>query len=56
MWTTLMLENADYLSKQVDILVGNLHEYQDALHRKDAEKLHGLLKKGREMKESVGGR
>ena len=56
MWTVLMMDNADYLSSQVDILIKNLQEYQDALHRKDADKLHELLKKGREMKESAGGR
>ena len=56
MWTVLMMDNADYLSNQLDILIKNLQEYQDALHRRDAEKLHSLLKKGREMKESAGGR
>ena len=56
MWTVLMMDNADYLSKQVDILIENLQEYQDALHRKDAEKLRELLRTGREMKEKAGGR
>ena len=56
MWTVLMLDNADHLSKQVDILVSNLQQYQQALHEKDAEKLHELLKRGREMKENAGGR
>lgn len=56
MWTVLMLDNVDHLSKQLDILIDNLKEYQDALHGQDAEKLHALLKKGREMKESAGGR
>ena len=55
MWTVLMLDNADYLSRQVDLLVENLQHYQQALHQKDAELLHALLKKGREMKESAGG-
>ena len=56
MWTVLMMDNADYLSDQVDILVDNLQKYQKALHEKDAEALRALLKKGREMKESAGGR
>ena len=56
MWTVLMMDNADYLSAQVDILIDNLREYQTALHEKDAEKLRELLKKGREMKESANGR
>lgn len=56
MWTVLMMDNVDFLSKQVDILIGNLQEYQKALHERDAEKLRALLKEGREMKESAGGR
>ena len=56
MWTVLMMDNADYLSRQVDILVENLQKYQEALHDCDAEALRALLKKGREMKESAGGR
>ena len=56
MWTVLMMDNSDYLSKQVDILVENLQKYQKALHENDAEALRALLKKGREMKESAGGR
>ncbi len=56
MWTVLMMDNADYLSQQVDILVENLQKYQKALHENDAEALRALLKKGREMKESAGGR
>lgn len=56
MWTVLMMDNADYLLQQVDILVENLQKYQKALHENDAEALRALLKKGREMKESAGGR
>lgn len=56
MWTVLMMDNVDYLSAQVDILVENLQQYQKALHEKNAEALRSLLKKGREMKESAGGR
>ncbi|MBQ6519152.1 MAG: prephenate dehydrogenase [Anaerolineaceae bacterium] len=56
MWTVLMMSNVDYLSKQVDILIDNLKEYQTALHEHDSQKLHDLLKEGREMKESAGGR
>ena len=56
MWTVLMMDNDDYLSKQVDILIENLQAYQEALHNRDAEALRALLKKGREMKESAGGR
>ena len=56
MWTVLMMDNVDFLSKQVDILIANLQEYQSALHDRDAERLRALLKEGREMKERAGGR
>ncbi len=56
MWTVLMMDNVDFLSKQVDILIANLQEYQCALHDRDAERLRALLKEGREMKERAGGR
>lgn len=56
MWTVLMMDNADFLSAQLDILVENLQKYQAALHNGDAEALRALLKKGREMKETAGGR
>jgi len=56
MWTELFLDNDDYLLKQVDILIDNLQKYQKALKEKDAETLRALLREGREMKESAGGR
>ncbi len=56
MWTVLMMDNADFLSAQVDILIDHLKEYQQALHERDSEKLCALLKEGREMKEKAGGR
>lgn len=56
MWTDLFLDNDDYLLKQVDILIDNLQKYQKALKEKDAETLRALLREGREMKESAGGR
>lgn len=55
MWTELFLEDADYLTKEVDILIANLEEYKSALHNADKEKLHDLLKDGRECKIKAGG-
>lgn len=55
MWTELFLENSDYLTKEVNILIDNLNEYKDALERGDREKLHALLKEGRECKIEAGG-
>ena len=55
MWTELFLDDADYLTEQVNELVIHLTEYRDALQNRDAEKLHALLKEGREKKASAGG-
>ena len=56
MWTVLMMDNADYLTPQIDMLVEHLQAYQQALHDRDADRLRALLKEGREMKETAGGR
>ena len=55
MWTELFLDDADYLTKEVGELIRHLTEYQEALQTRDAEKLHALLKDGREKKASAGG-
>ena len=55
MWTELFLDDADYLTKEVGELIRHLTEYLDALEAKDAQKLHDLLKDGREKKATAGG-
>ena len=55
MWTELFLDDADYLTKELDILIENLSEYADALKAKDADRLRALLKDGREKKATAGG-
>jgi prephenate dehydrogenase len=55
MWTELFLDNADYLTEQLDILIQHLQEYQSALCARDAQRLCALLKDGREKKASAGG-
>ena len=55
MWTELFLDDADYLTRELDILVQNLTEYLDALKARDAEKLRALLKDGKEKKATAGG-
>lgn len=55
MWTELFLDNADYLTEQLDILIENLNEYRSALGALDAERLCALLRDGREKKASAGG-
>ena len=55
MWTELMLADADYLTKELGILIDNIAAYRDALERRDAQKLRSLLKEGREAKATAGG-
>ena len=55
MWTELFLDDADYLTQEVGELIHHLTEYQEALQARDAEKLHALLKDGREKKATAGG-
>ncbi len=55
MWTELFLDDADYLTRELNELIVHLKEYQDALEARDAEKLRALLKDGREKKSSAGG-
>ncbi|MCI8399606.1 MAG: prephenate dehydrogenase [Oscillibacter sp.] len=55
MWTELFLDDADYLVKELDILIGHLQEYSDALKSGDAGRVRALLKEGREMKATAGG-
>ena len=55
MWTELFLDDADYLTHELEVLIGHLEEYQDALKSRDAQRLHDLLKEGRELKATAGG-
>lgn len=56
MWTELFLDNEDFLSEQLDLLIENLKQYQTALKTKDAGLLRELLREGRILKEAAGGR
>lgn len=55
MWTELFLDDADYLTDELDVLIDHLREYADALKAKDAERLCALLRDGREKKATAGG-
>lgn len=55
MWTELFLDDADYLTGELETLIHHLTEYADALKAKDADRLRALLKDGREKKASAGG-
>lgn len=55
MWTELFVNNADYLTRELDILIENLEKYKKALHSCDKEALCKLLKEGKECKIKAGG-
>ena len=55
MWTELFLADADYLTSELEVLVGHLNEYLDALKSRDAQQLRALLRDGREKKATAGG-
>lgn len=55
MWTELFLDDADYLVKELDILIENLTAYSAALKSGDADRLRALLREGRELKATAGG-
>lgn len=53
MWTQLFFENSENLIEEIDLLIGNLLKYSDALKAGDREKMFDLLHEGRLMKEAV---
>ena len=53
MWTELFLENKDYLMEELDLVIGFLKEYRDAMADDDADRLRSLLAEGRICKEKV---
>ncbi|MBE6701372.1 MAG: prephenate dehydrogenase [Ruminococcaceae bacterium] len=55
MWTELFLGDADYLTKELGILISHLEEYKSALESGNKEELTKLLKEGREAKIVAGG-
>ncbi len=55
MWTELFLDDADYLIKELDILIENLAAYSRALKSGDADRVRALLREGRELKATAGG-
>ena len=50
MWTQLFLADADFLGKELDILVDNIAAYRDAIKARDEAKLLALLEEGNNLK------
>ena len=55
MWAELFLENKDYLMAELNTLIDNLRQYQEAMERDDLPGLVQLLDQGRKRKEEVDG-
>ena len=55
MWAELFLENKDYLMTELNTLIDNLRQYQEAMERDDLPGLVQLLDQGRKRKEEVDG-
>jgi prephenate dehydrogenase len=53
MWTELFLENGDYLSEELDILIRHLQQYRDAIVENDAPRLKHLLEEGDRLKREI---
>jgi prephenate dehydrogenase len=53
MWAELFLENRDHLLHELDLFLGSLAEYRDAVQAGDSEKLQSLLRDGKRLKEEV---
>lgn len=56
MWTELFLDNADYLSNELGIIIKNLQDYKDAIDGRDAAELERLLADGDRIKREIEGR
>ena len=55
MWAELFLENKEYLMTELNTLIDNLRQYQEAMERNDLPGLVQLLDEGRRRKEEVDG-
>ena len=55
MWAELFLNNREHVLKELDILIGNLSEYRDAISSGDEETLIAILEEGKRRKEEVDG-
>lgn len=55
MWTELILENRDYMLREMDTLIDNLQSYRNSIAANDFSSLCQLLDEGRKIKKEVDG-
>ena len=53
MWSELFIENRDNLTKEIDILIGELERYREAIDSSDCDTLRRLLDEGTRRKEKI---
>ncbi|MBQ9369993.1 MAG: prephenate dehydrogenase [Clostridia bacterium] len=53
MWSELMEDNRDYLTKELDFLIASLSKYRDALASGDESALRALLAEGDKIKREI---
>ena len=54
MWAELFLENREPLLAELDLLLDNLKDFRDAIHREDGDTLRRMMKQSRLTKEKLG--
>ena len=55
MWADLFIQNADHLIEEIDIFIGELTKYKEAITAGDMEGLRSLLDEGRRLKAQIDG-
>lgn len=53
MWSENMMDNADYLVEDIDIIIKDLQNYREALSQRDEQRLSTLLEEGTTIKEKI---
>lgn len=56
MWTELFLDNNEPLAEQVDALIERLKDFSIAIKAKEKDRLHAMLRAGREQKAKADGK
>lgn len=53
MWTELFLENAEFLTREIEIIIQHLQDYRDVIQAKDGSRLYEMLLDGSERKTAL---
>lgn len=53
LWRELFIDNSDFLTGEIDTLIGNLQLFRDAIASKDAAKLEKLIAESAELKSRI---